>query len=209
MKISIIGTGNMGRAIATRAVAGGHEVQVVDRDPDHAQALATDLGGGVTAARLGDTLTGDVVVLALYYEPALEVVGRHGGDLAGKIVVDITNPVDTATFDGMLPPDGSSGAQEIQERLPESRVVKAFNTTFAGPLTAGEVAGQPLDVLVAADDADAKATVVSFVESTGLRPLDAGSLKRSRELEALGFLQMAMQGALGNTWATTFKVLGA
>ncbi|WP_127131489.1 NADPH-dependent F420 reductase [Georgenia sp. SYP-B2076] len=209
MKISIIGTGNMARAIGTRAVAGGHSVQVLNRDPAKADALAKDLGADSTAGPLDDAPSGDLVVLALYYEPALEVIGQHGAGLDGKVVVDITNPVDTATFDGMLPAGDSSGAQEIQKRLPGSTVVKAFNTTLAGPLTAGEVDGQPLDVLVAADDADAKAAVTSFVESAGLRALDAGPLRRARELEALGFLQMAMQGALGNTWGTTFKVLGA
>ena len=87
-------------------------------------------------------------------------------------------------------------------------MVKAFNTTLAGPLTAGEVDGQQLDVFIAADDDDAKSAVTDLVESAGLRALDAGPLRRAHELEALGFLQMAMQGALGNTWSTTFKVLG-
>jgi NADPH-dependent F420 reductase len=208
MKISIIGTGNMGRAIATRAAAGHHQLQVVDRDRGHAEAVAQEVGGDATAAQLGDPLTGDVVVLALYYQPVMSVIKDYGPALEGKIVVDITNPVNVETFDGLITPPDSSGAEEIQKKLPGARVVKAFNTTLAGPLTAGEVDGQQLDVFIAADDDDAKSAVTDLVESAGLRALDAGPLRRAHELESLGFLQMAMQGALGNTWSTSFKVLG-
>ncbi|KAE8763140.1 NADPH-dependent F420 reductase [Georgenia thermotolerans] len=208
MKISIIGTGNMGRAIATRAAAGHHEIQIVDRDRGHAEALAQELGGNATAAQLGETLTGDVVVLALYYQPVMSVIKDYGPELEDKVVVDITNPVDTETFDGLVTPPTSSAAEEIQKKLPGSRVVKAFNTTLAGPLTAGEVDGHLLDVFVAADDEDAKAAVTDLVESAGLRALDAGPLRRAHELEALGFLQMTMQAGLGNTWSTAIKVLG-
>ncbi|GAA1645846.1 NADPH-dependent F420 reductase [Georgenia ruanii] len=209
MRISIIGTGNMGRAIATRAATGHHDIQVVDRDREHAGALAHELGGNATAAQLGDPLTGDVVVLALYYQPVMSVIKDHGPELEGKVVVDITNPVNTETFDGLVTPPNSSAAEEIQKKLPGSRVVKAFNTTLAGPLTAGEVDGYLLDVFVAADDEEAKSAVTDLVESAGLRALDAGPLRRAHELEAIGFLQMTMQGALGNTWSTAVKVLGA
>ncbi|WP_448074138.1 NADPH-dependent F420 reductase [Georgenia yuyongxinii] len=171
--------------------------------------MATELGGAVTAGSLDDVPTGDVYVLALYYGPVMEVLDSYADQLRGKVVVDITNPVDVESFDRMVPPRGSSGAQEIQQRLPDASVVKAFNTTLAGPLTTGEVEGRPLDVLVAADDEAAKAKVTALGRSMGLRPLDAGPLRRSRELEALGFLQMTMQGVLGNTWSTTFKILGA
>ncbi|MPV39086.1 NADPH-dependent F420 reductase [Georgenia subflava] len=208
MQVTIVGYGNMGRAIATRAVQAGHTVQILGRDPEKAQQLAAELGGDATAGSLEDELTGELVIPTLYYQPLLELLDGLGDKLAGKVVVDITNPVDVETFDGMLPPGDSSGAQEIQQRLGNATVVKAFNTTLAGPLTAGEVDGQKLDVLVAADDDDARRTVTELVESLGLRALDAGSLKRAREVEAIGFLQMAMQGSLGNTWSTAFKVLG-
>jgi len=209
MQVTIVGYGNMARAIGTRAVSAGHAVQILGRDPEKAKALASELGGDVTAGSLDDELTGELVIPTLYYQPLMDLIDQHGDRLAGRVVVDITNPVDVETFDGMVTPDGSSGAQEIQQRLPGAKVVKAFNTTLAGPLTAGEVDGQKLDVLVAADDEDAKRTVTEFVGSLALRALDAGSLKRAREVEAIGFLQMAMQGALGNTWSTAVKILGA
>ena len=87
------------------------------------------------------------------------------------------------------------------------RVVKAFNTTFAGTLGQGAVAGQPLDVLIASDDEDAKATVSELVSEGGLRPVDAGPLKRARELEALGYLHMAVQGAMDTNYGSTVKIL--
>ncbi|MFH5823877.1 NADPH-dependent F420 reductase [Georgenia sp. AZ-5] len=208
MNITIIGYGNMARAIGARAVAAGHALQIVGRDTGKATALAHDLGGDIVVGSLDDELIGDLVIPAMHYGPLMDITGRLRDKVAGKIVVDITNPVNAETFDGMLPPDGSSGAQEVRERLPDARVVKAFNTTLSGPLTAGEVEGRPLDVLVAADDENAKRTVMELAESLGLRPLDAGPLRRAREVEAIGFLQMAMQGALGNTWMTTFKLLG-
>jgi 8-hydroxy-5-deazaflavin:NADPH oxidoreductase len=127
--------------------------------------------------------------------------------LAGKIVVDITNPVDVSTFDGLVTPPGSSAAEEIAKAAPGARVVKAFNTTFAGTLVAGRVAGQPLDVLVASDDATAKRAVLDLVEAGGLRGVDAGPLRRARELEALGFLHMTLQDSLGTGYGSAVKLL--
>ena len=203
MQITIVGTGNMARGIGTRTVAGGHDVTVVGTQPEKAQALAGELGGSAAA---GERVEGDVVVLAVPYTAAADIVREHADALAGKVVVDITNPVDLNTFEP-LDVQGS-GAQEIGAAAPEgTRVVKAFNTTFAGTLVAGEVAGQPLDVFIAGDDADAKATVAQLVESGGLRAVDAGSLARARELEALGYLHMTLQQPLGTGFGSSVKVI--
>ena len=170
MKVSIIGAGNMARGIGTRVLAGGNDVELIARNPAAAQELADELG-----ATVSDQITGDAVVLAVPYPAAAEVIAEHGDELRGKVVVDITNPVDWATFEGLVTPADSSAAEEIAKLLPQgANVVKAFNTTFASTLSSGEVAGQTLDVLLAGDDADAKATVASFVEAGGLRPLDVG-----------------------------------
>ena len=203
MDITIIGTGNMGRAIGTRAVVGGHDVTVVGTEPEKAQALAGELGG---SARAGERVEGDVVVLAVPYAAAADVVKTYGDQLDGKVVVDITNPVDTETFQPLALQAGSA-AQEIAQRAPGAKVVKAFNTTFAGTLAEGAVAGQPLDVFIAGDDEDAKRTVSQLAESSGLRPVDAGPLARARELEALGYLHMAIQPGLGTGFGSTVKVI--
>jgi hypothetical protein len=154
----------------------------------------------------GDPIEGDVVVLAVYYPDARAAVQQYGDQLAGKVVVDITNPVND-TFDGLVvPPDGSA-TQELASLAPAARFVKAFNTTFAGTLTAGEVSGQKLDVLIAGDDDEAKATVAALARDGGLNPIDVGPQKRARELEALGLLHMGMQGILNTGYASAIKVI--
>jgi 8-hydroxy-5-deazaflavin:NADPH oxidoreductase len=203
MQITIIGTGNMARGIGTRALAGGHDVTLVGTEPEKAQALAGELGG---SARAGESVEGDVVILAVPYAAAADIVRTYGDQLDGKVVVDITNPVDLNTFEP-LQVEGS-GAQQIAAAAPGgARVVKAFNTTFAGTLVEGAVSGQPLDVFIAGDDEGAKGTVSQLAESGGLRPVDAGPLVRARELEALGYLHMALQQSLGTGFGSTVKVL--
>jgi predicted dinucleotide-binding enzyme len=204
--ITIIGTGNMARGIATRALVGGHGITLLGTETEKAQSLADDLSGEVRAGQVGDPLAGDVVVLAVWYPVVDDVLGRYGDQLDGKIVVDITNPIDVDAFEP-LKLDAGSAAQEIAAKAPGARIVKAFNTTFAGTLGEGQVAGQPLDVLIASDDDDAKQTVSRIVSDAGLRPIDTGPLKRSRELEALGYLHMAIQQPLESNYASTVKVL--
>jgi NADPH-dependent F420 reductase len=208
MRVTIIGTGNMARGIGTRLVAGGHDVTVLGKEADAAESVVGDIGGGgrATAGRTGDAVADDVVVLAVYYPDALAAVERYGDGLAGKVVIDITNPVNDA-FDGLVTPPDGSAAMELARSAPGARVVKAFNTTFAGTLSEGQVAGQPLDVFIAGDDEDAKATVATLARDGGLNPVDAGPLKRARELEALGLLHMTLQSSLGTGFASTVKIL--
>jgi 8-hydroxy-5-deazaflavin:NADPH oxidoreductase len=134
------------------------------------------------------------------------VLGRYGDQLDGKVLVDITNPIDVDAFEP-LKLDAGSAAEEIQGRAPGAKVVKAFNTTFAGTLVEGTVLGQQLDVLIASDHEDAKETVDRIVSDAGLRPVDAGPLKRARELEAVGYLHMALQQPLGQNFTTAIKLL--
>ncbi len=207
MDVTIIGTGNMARGIGTRVVAGGHPLTVLGVDRSKAEALAGELGGETRAGVVGDAIAGDVVVLAVWYPVSLEVVERYGPQLDGKVVVDISNPLDVETFEPVLP-DAGSGAQVVAAAVPGAKVVKAFNTTFAGTLVPGEVAGHPLDVLLASDDDEAKRTVAQLVEDAGLRAVDAGPLRRAHQLEALGYLHIALQEQLGTGYASAVKILG-
>jgi NADPH-dependent F420 reductase len=214
MDVTIIGAGNMGRGIGTRLVAGGNNVTVLDNDPEQAKQLAEELRAGATegaAAEGGaanDPIDGDVLVLAVWYEPARAVIEQYGDQLEGKVVIDITNPVDFATFDQLVTPPDSSAAEEIQRMAgPDARVVKAFNTTFAGTLVNGNVGGQPLDVLIASDDQDAKDTVARLATDGGLRAIDVGPLRRARQLEHAGFLHMALQQSLGTGFGSALKFL--
>ncbi|MGY3201387.1 NADPH-dependent F420 reductase [Streptomyces sp. TE5632] len=212
MIVTIVGAGNMARGIGTRALAGGHSVRLHDHGRAKAEELATALsqatpGADVTAVDAEAAADSDIVVLALPYPAGREVAAEWAGTLAGKIVVDISNPVDFTTFDSLVVPPGTSAAEQIAAAAPESRVVKAFNTTFAGTLTTGEVAGRPLDVFIAGDDEAAKQTVTGLVSSAGLRPLDVGPLRRARELEAFQFLHMASQERLGLNWSSAIAIL--
>lgn len=215
MHVLIIGAGNMGRGIATRLVAGGNEITLYDVDAAKAEALATELGGtrpGGTRVAIAETPAeavpaSDVVILASWYGSNLEVAGKLGAALDGKVVVDISNPLNE-TYDGLVTEPGTSAAETIRAVLPAgAKLVKAFNTTFAGTLVAGQVAGEPLDVFIAGDDEGAKETVATLVRGGGLVPVDVGPLERARELEALGFLGITLQGPLGTGFMSGWKLL--
>lgn len=200
----------MGRGIGTRLVSGGHEVQVLDHDPDEARALADELnaqGAGAARASETDAIEGEVVVLAVHYPSLSRALDEYGDQLAGKIVVDITNPIDVSTMDRLATPPGVSAAEEIAQRIPDARVVKAFNTTFAGTLVAGRADGAPLDVLIAGDDEDAKSQVATLAKDGGLRPIDVGPLRRAKQLEHLGLLHMMVQDTLGTNYGTAVKLV--
>jgi NADPH-dependent F420 reductase len=187
--VSIIGTGNMGQAIAAIASKGGNSVELIGQSDADKQ------------------VTGDVVVLAVPYPAVAEILQTRGESFAGKVVVDITNPLDFATFDSLTVPADGSAAAEIAQALPQSRVLKAFNTTFAGTLAAGSVGPVPTTVLIAGDDADAKSLLAGIVTAGGLRAVDAGSLRRARELESVGFLQLTLAAAEKISWTGGFGLV--
>ena len=214
MNVTIIGSGNMGRGIGTRAVAGGHSVTFVDANPETAEKAAADVkvsarnGAKVSAASLGDVQLGDVVVLAVWYGVNIDLAKQLGSRLAGKVVVDIANPLNS-TYDGLATAPDSSSAEDLAKAIADgAKVVKAFNTTYAGTLVAGEVAGQKLDVFIAGDDADAKAKVTQIVTDGGMRAVDAGPLSRARQIEGMQLLHIVTQGTLGTNWGSALKILG-
>jgi 8-hydroxy-5-deazaflavin:NADPH oxidoreductase len=208
MEVTIIGTGNMARGIGSRVIAGGHDLTVVGKEAEQAQAVISDIGGEDSAGVAGadDRIDGDVVVLAVWYPDARTFVEEHGDQRAGKVVVDVTNPVNETVDDLVVPPD-SSATSELAALAPNARFVKAFNTTFANTLRSGEVSGQKLDVLIAGDDQQAKAAVADLARDGGLNAIDAGPQKRARELEALGLLHMGMQGTLGTGFSSAVKII--
>jgi predicted dinucleotide-binding enzyme len=185
--ISVIGLGNMARALANRALAGGNAVEIIGRDPAKAKELAAALGGA-TVGTPGAAPAGDIVVLAVPYAGAAAVVSEYGDALHGKVIIDVTNPV-SPDAQSLVTPEGSSGAQEIAKAAPVgAHVVKAFNTVFGHMLAQGD----PLDVLIAGDDAEAKAAVSAFIEGLGLRPMDTGPLEMARWLEGTGLVMIGL-----------------
>jgi 8-hydroxy-5-deazaflavin:NADPH oxidoreductase len=185
--ISIIGTGNMARTIGALAVAGGNTVEVIGRDRAKAEALAKALGGGVTTGKYGAVPAGDIVIVSVLYANVAPVVAHYGDALAGKVIVDISNPFNSAA-DGLAYSEDTSIAQEVAKAAPASAsVVKAFNTIFGHVLDKGRP-----DVFIAGDNAQAKASVEAFIESLGLRPLDVGGLKMAHWLEGAGLVVMGL-----------------
>lgn len=189
-KITIFGKGNMGSAIGENFAKAGNEVAYVT-DKDEAGVL------------------GPIVVLAVPYAAVPSVIAKYKDLLAGKIIVDITNPVDFKTFDSLVVPADSSAAAIIAKQLPTATVVKGFNTTFAATLVSGTVAGvTKTTVLLASDSKEAKAAVAKALENSGLAMIDVGSLKRARELEAMGFLQISLAAAGKIGWNGGFGIIG-
>lgn len=187
---TIFGRGNMGTAIAGVLTKGGATVE-------HIGSADSDIA----------TINGDVVILAVPYPAVESIIASHKDALAGKTVIDITNPLNFETFDSLVVPVGSSVTAEIQAQLPTSRVLKAFNTNFAATLATGKVGDITTTVLVAGDDEDAKNAFITDVNAGGLDALDAGSLKRAHELEAVGFLQLALAGSEKIGWAGGFGLV--
>jgi predicted dinucleotide-binding enzyme len=186
--ISIIGAGNMASAIGTLALQGGNTVEIIGRDSAKASSLARTLGDGATSGTWGAAPTGDIVVLAVLFESAVQVVGEFGATLAEKIVVDITNPF-SPTGDGLALPHDTSVAQLVAEAAPAStHVVKAFNTLFHDVLASGG----PRDVFMAGDSADAKARVSAFITSLGHLPRDTGDLSMAHWLEGASLIEMGL-----------------
>ena len=202
--ITIFGAGNIGSAVAGIAVKSGATVQVIDRNADKAAAAAD----GVTGSKFGEAaITGDIVVLALPFPAYDEAIAAYADQLVGKTVVDVSNPIDFSTFDLALPEGAKSAAEYVAAKLPQSHVVKAFNTTFAATLATGENDGAPTVVQLAADDEAAKKSVAAFIEAAGLKTVDAGALKRAQYLEGYGALQIILGVTNQTPWTAGFKVV--
>ncbi len=214
MNVTVLGTGNMARAIGSLLLAGGNNVTLVGRDAEKSAAAVQELaqyardGARITETSYEGSLTDHVVINTIWYPVCLEVLSKFGSHLVGKILVDISNPINQ-TYDDLVTPPGSSAAEEIAKTLPAGvKVLKAFNTTYAGVLAQGNLAGEPLDVFIAGDDEQAKATLAKLVEAGGQRPIDVGPLKRARLLESLGLLSILLQSKQEKPWMTGFKIMG-
>ena len=189
MKIGIIGAGNMGSAFAKRLAAAGHDVTITAQDPSHAEQAASAAGGSVRAVPQGQIASGaELLVLATPYGAAAEAL-REVGDVNGKTVIDISNPL-KPDYSGLTVGFSSSAAEEIQKAVPGARVVKAFNTVFAQVLGSEAQSGTKVQVLYAGDDEAAKDAVRGLIESAGFEAVDAGPLTNARYLEPLGMLNI-------------------
>jgi 8-hydroxy-5-deazaflavin:NADPH oxidoreductase len=206
MKVAVIGSGNVGKALAPTAVKAGHTVTLAAAHPEHARDAA--LATGAQAAESSSTAVSDadVVVIAVPAAAMAGVVGGLGAELDGKPVVDVSNRVNPKDPGAVL--DGSSVTEQVQALAPGARLVKAFNTNFAGVMANPVVDGLAVDTFIAGDDAQAKATVVELARSMGYRPIDVGPAPMARVLEGMGLVNISLQIANGWPWQSSFRLAG-
>ena len=206
MKVTIIGAGNMGSAFVKQLVRAGHEVSVTARDSAKAAQVVAAHPGAKAVAVAGAANGADAIVLATGYGDAAAAL-QAVGDLQGKVVIDITNPL-TADYMGLTLGHSSSAAEEIARAVPGAEVVKGFNTIFAQVLGDGADFGEgrKVTVFVASDSARAKQTATALAQSMGFEVVDAGGLKNARYLEPLAGLNIYLgYGAgLGTAIAPTW-----
>ena len=196
MNVLVIGAGNMGSAFVKKLTAAGHAVRVTARDAAKASALAAQHPGAqsVTAANAAQGV--EVIIVATGYADAATAL-KSVGNLDGKIVVDVTNPL-TADYAGLSIGHVTSAAEEIANAVPGATVVKAFNTVFAQALANGSKLGDAkVTVFYAGDDAGAKEKVRALAESLGFATIDAGRLRNARYLEPLAGLNIHLGYAAG------------
>ena len=206
MKITIIGAGNVGRALSGSFTRAGNEVTLSSGHPDNARAVAAETGARAASDNREAVRDADVVVLAVPYGALPGVLDEIGDDLSGKIVVDSTNPL-RPDYQG-LALEGTSAAEQVQARVKGARVVKAFNSALAARQADPTVEGVQVDGFVAGDDEAAKATVLDLARSIGFNPVDAGPLEVARALEAMALLNIILQLRNNGTWQTGWKLVG-
>ena len=202
MKITIIGAGNVGKALGTSIGRAGHDVTISASTPESANAAAQEIGAKPAATNVAAVSGADIVILAVPFVGVGEIIANEiRGEVAGKTVIDVTNPL-KPDYSG-LATNGSSGAEEFQKRLPDANVVKAFNTIFAANQANPS---RDIDGFVAADDEKAKQQVISLVESMGFTPLDVGPLSSARFLEGMAFINIGLNAQNGWSWTSAWKL---
>ena len=206
MRIAIIGAGNVGGGLARAAVAAGHDVVLSAAHPGKAQATAEAVGARAAASTASAVEGAQLVVLAVPGTVAPAVAAELAPRLDGAVVVDATNPLNQTYSD--LAIAGTSGAEAVQQAVGAVPVVKAFNTVFASRYAAPTEEGTPLQVLLAGDDADAKALVAELATSLGFAPVDAGGLRLARSLEEIAFLNISLNATNGWAWQSAFQLVG-
>ncbi len=202
MKVAIIGAGNVGKALATSITRAGHEVTLSASTPESARQAADEVGARAASSNVDATRDAEVVILAVPYVAAGEEVAQDIRDaVAGKTVVDVTNPL-KPDFSG-LATEGSSAAEEFQKQLPAASVIKAFNTIFASNQANPSV---DIDGFVAGDDDKAKQRVITLIESIGFSPVDVGPLSAARHLEGMAYINIGLNAQNGWSWTSAWKL---
>ena len=190
MKVTVIGAGNMGSGFVKQLTIAGHQVSVTSRNLDKARLVASANPGSSAIPAENAATNADIIVLATSYNDAVEAL-HSVGDLQGKVVIDISNPL-TDDYMGLSIGHNTSAGEEIAKVVPNAHVVKAFNTVFAQVLAEGADFGNDskVSVFIAGDNAQSKQIVTKLAEDMGFKTIDAGGLKNARYLEPLAGLNI-------------------
>ncbi len=204
--IAVIGTGNVGSAIGTGAAKAGYDVVFAGKDAAKSKAVAESAGARSAATAREAAASADIIVLAVPYGAVAPIAAEIAPVAAGKVVVDPTNPL-KPDYSGLALGGDTSGAEELAGLLPESKVVKAFNTVFAGNTANPQALGYQLDALFATDDEAAKDAICGLSGSIGFRPIHVGPLAAARELEAMAWLNIRLQMISNGNWNTAYALV--
>jgi 8-hydroxy-5-deazaflavin:NADPH oxidoreductase len=204
MDVAIIGTGNVGSALARSLSSAGHEVVLTSTSPDEADALAREVGGRAVASNADAIAAADTVILAVPFDAIGAIAEATGDELGGKILVDVTNRIGGEAPGSVI--DGTSNAEQTQSRVPSAHVVKAFNTVLASRQADPQVNEVAVDNFVAGDETAAKEKIMQLSRSMGMRPIDAGPLSSARILEAMGTLNIFLN-MRGGSWQNAWKLI--
>ena len=196
MKVAIIGSGNVGKAMAGSATKAGHQVTVASKDPTHAEQAARAVNARHARSSKDAVKDADLIVLAVPADKVDEVVDALTPELDGKVIIDVTNRTDAQDPGKVL--DGSSTAERIQKKAPRAKVVKAFNHALASTMADPKSNGSRADAFIAGDDEQAKQKASQFAESMGFRPLDVGPLSMARALEGMALVNIMLN--IKNKW---------
>jgi predicted dinucleotide-binding enzyme len=202
MNVAMIGAGNVGKALTKASTSAGHSVAISATSREEAEQASSEAGGTAVGSNREAVANADLVILAVPFDAVQNIVNELDREVDGKILIDVTNKFDPTEL------DGPSNAERTQQMAANARVVKAFNTIFAAKQADPSIDGTQLDGFVAADDNEAKAKVMEFVQSLGFRPIDAGPLAMARALEGMGMLNISLNMNNGWPWQTGWKLLG-
>lgn len=214
MKVGILGTGDVGKALAKGFLTLGHEVMIGARSAtsEKAAALAAELGAGASAGSFSDAARfGELVVLATLGAVNEQVVAAAGPDnLAGKVVFDTTNPLDFSKGfpPSLIVPAQGSGGEQIQALAPAAKVVKVFNTVGHALMFRPTLPGGAPTMFLCGNDEAAKATTAKLLTEFGWEPADVGPLSAAHWLEAMCMVWVATAARTGR-WDKAFKLVGA
>jgi NADPH-dependent F420 reductase len=209
MILGVIGSGKIGRSIGKWAAKAGYDVIFSARDMSHADEAAKEAGNNAGSGSVRDvTGSADMILLAVPYRSVKDILKESGTDLKGKILIDVTNPLNQ-DYSGLAVGLTTSAAEEIQKSVPEAKVVKAFNTIFAAVFESRnpEINGKKVAVFYASDDETAKSKVAGLITKMGFDAVDTGPLKSARTLEPLALLNINLGYGMGHGTSIGFAFL--